>query len=82
MEINYQMVFSLPDDSGHLQLSIRNARRVSDNRHLLRVEFRAISNQAYRERRKWFDSAHDVILDVFSKLVSDEIQEKHWGRKS
>ena len=82
MEINYQMVFSLPDDSGQLQLSIRNARRISDNRHFLRVEFRAISNQAYRERRKWFDSAHDVILDVFSKLVSDEIQEKYWGRKS
>ena len=82
MEINCQMVFSLPNDSGQLQLSIRNARRISDNRHLLRAEFRAISNQAYRERRKWFDSAHDVILDVFSKLASDEIQEKYWERKS
>ena len=81
-EINYQMVFSLPDDSGQLQLSIRNAFRISDNRHLLRAEFRAISNQPYREMRKWFDSAHDVILDVFSKLASNEIQEKYWGRKS
>lgn len=81
MEINYQMVFSLPDDSGQLHLAIRNARRISDNRHLLRVELRAISNQAYRERRQWFDSAHNVVLDVFSKLVSTKIQETHWGRQ-
>ena len=81
-EINYQMAFSLTDDSGGLQLSIRNARRLSDDRHLLRVEFRAISNQPYSEMRKWFDSAHEVILNVFVNLVSDEIQENYWGRKS
>ena len=80
-DINYQMAFSLPDDSGQLHLSIRNARRLPDNRHFLRAELRAISNQAYRERRKWFDSAHDVLIDVFSKLASDEIQEKYWERK-
>ena len=81
-EINWQMAFGLPDDSGQLQLSIRNARRVVDNRHLLRVEFRAISNQPYKEMRRWFDSVHDVIFNLFSNLVNDEIQEKYWGRKS
>ena len=81
-EINYQMAFSLPDDSGQLQLSVRNARRRDDERHLLRVEFRATSNQPYREMRKWFDSAHDVIFDAFTNLASEEIQIKYWGRKT
>ena len=82
MEINYQMGFTLPDDSGQLQLSIRNAQQRSDDRHLLRVEFRAISNQPHKEIRKWFDSAHNFIFDVFTNLVSDEIQVKYWGRKT
>jgi uncharacterized protein (TIGR04255 family) len=81
-DINYQLSFNLPDNLGLLNLSIRNGQQRSDKRHLLRVEFRAINSQPSGEMRKWFDSAHDVILDVFSNLVSNEIQEKYWRRKS
>ena len=81
-EINWQMVFGLPKDLGILQLSIRNAQRVSDNRPLLNVEFSAVSNEPYQPMRDWFDSAHEVISNLFSQLVSNEIQEKFWGKKS
>ena len=80
-EIHWKMGFRLPDDSGQLQLLIRNARRIADDRPLLRIQFRAIRNQPHPEMRKWFDSAHDVIRDIFSNLASHEIQEKYWGRK-
>ena len=79
-EINWQTVFGLPDDYGRLQLSIRNARRLSDNRHLLRIDFTAQSNEPYEPMRDWFDSAHKVILELFTSLISEEIQEKFWGK--
>lgn len=80
-EINWQMVFGLPHDFGQLQLSIRSGQRTSDNLPLLRIEFTAHSNQPYKPRRKWFDYAHNVILEHFSNLMSDDIQER-WGRRT
>ena len=81
-EINWQMAFGLPNDFGQLQLAIRNTRRLSDNRHLLAIEFTASSNQPYKPMRDWFDSTHEVIFKLFSNLISDEIQDHLWGRKS
>ena len=81
-EFSWQMLFGLPNDFGQLQLSIRNARRFIDNRHLLRVEFKAVSNQPYKPMRGWFNLAHEFIFDLFSNLISHEIQERFWGRKS
>lgn len=80
-EINWQMVFGLPNDLGQLHLSIRNARRISDNRHLLRIEFTAFSNQPYKPMRDWFDSAHEAIFRLFTNIIRSEIQEQFWGRK-
>ena len=79
--IDWQMTFGLPNDSGQLQLSIRNVRR-ADDRHLLQIEFTAFSNELYNPMRNWFDSAHEAIIDVFSDMMSDEIQYQFWGRKS
>ena len=81
-EFSWQMLFGLPNDFGQLQLSIYNTRRSIDNRQLLRVEFRAVSNQPYKPMRGWFDLAHDFIFDLFSNLISHEIQVKYWGRKA
>ena len=81
-EINWTMAFGLPNDSGQLQLSIRNDRRVGDDRHLLRIEFAAFINEPYNPMRNWFNYAHGVIIELFSNLMSDEIQYQLWGRKS
>ena len=80
-DINWHMAIGLPNDSGQLHLSIRNVRRV-DDRHLLRIEFTAFSDQRHEPVRDWFDNAHEIILELFSNLISDETQEYLWGRKS
>ena len=79
--INWQTIFSLPNNLGQLQMSIRDARRVSDDHPLLKIEFKALSNQPYEPMREWFDAAHSTIIKLFSNLISNEIQEKFWGRK-
>ena len=80
-DINWQMVFGLPNDFGQLQLTIRSGQRPPDKRLVLRIELTAQSNQPYEPRREWFDYAHQEILEFFSKLISDEIQKQFWGRK-
>lgn len=79
-EIDWQVVFGLPGDFGQLQLSIRSARRRLDNRPLLRIGFTALSNQAYEPMREWFDSTHEVIIELFSNLIGEDIQKQFWGR--
>jgi uncharacterized protein (TIGR04255 family) len=80
-EFSWQMLFGLPNDSGRLQLSIRNARLISgDKSHLLRVEFRAVSSEPCQPIRDWFNLAHDVIYDLFLNLINEEIQTQFWGK--
>jgi uncharacterized protein (TIGR04255 family) len=80
--INWQTLLGLPNNLGQLQMLIRNAWQVSDDHPLLYIEFKALSDQPYEPIRDWFDAAHDTIINLFSNLVSNEIQEKFWGRKS
>ena len=80
--INWQTILGLPNGLGQLMLLIRNAQRLSDNQPLLQIEFKALSNRPYQPMQVWFQTAHNTITQLFSNLVSDEIQEKLWGRKS
>jgi len=79
--INWQTIFGLPKGLGQLVLLIRNAQRRSDNQQLLQIEFKALSSGSYKPIRGWFNTAHNAITQLFSSIVSDEIQEKFWGRK-
>ena len=80
-DINWQTILGLPNNLGQLAIAIRTARRVSDNQQLLQLEFKALSNQPYQPMRDWFDAAHNAITQLFSNLISKEIQERFWGRK-
>ena len=80
--INWQILLDLPDDLGQLGVSIRNAQRVSNEQEFIHMEFKAMSNRAYQPMLAWFENAHNTINNFFSNLVSDEIQEKFWGRTS
>ena len=80
--INWHIILGLPSDLGELRLSIRNAQQISDNHPLLNIELSALSNRPFKPMRDWFDAVHDTIIQLFSDLVSNEIQEKFWGRKS
>ena len=84
--INWQTILNLPNNLGQLQMSIRNGWRVSSDHPLLNIEFKAFSNHPHEPMpdepiRDWFNAAHDTIIKLFSNLISDEIQEKFWGRK-
>jgi uncharacterized protein (TIGR04255 family) len=81
-EFQWQMLFSLPKDFGQLQLTIQTVHRPTDNRQLIRMEFTAQSNEPYESMREWFDIAHEEIVQLFSNLVSDEIQDRFWRRES
>ena len=79
--INWQTIFGLPNGLGQLMISIRNAQLVSNNQQLLQIEFTALSSGSYTPIYTWFNTAHDTIAEFLSNLVSDEIQERFWGRK-
>ncbi len=80
--IHWQTVLGLPNGIGQLGISIRNANRISTNQQIIVIEFRARSNRPYQRMHAWFEAAPDTIIKLFSDLISDEIQEKFWGRKS
>ena len=80
--ISWQTIFDLPNRLGQLGVSIRNAQRVSDNQQIIYIEFKAISSGADKPTRGWFNAAHNTITQLFSNLVSNDIQEKFWGRHS
>ena len=80
--INWQIILDLPNGLGEIVISIRNAQRISNKQEVIHVQFMAVSNQAYQPMQGWFDDAHNTINNLFSNLVSDEIQEKFWGRIS
>lgn len=80
--INWQTIFGLPNNLGQLMVSIRNAQQAPDDQQIIYIEFRALSSGSYRPIRGWFNTAHNAITHLLSNLVSDEIQEKFWGRKS
>jgi uncharacterized protein (TIGR04255 family) len=80
-DINWQILFDLPDNIGQLQLGIESQYRESDNRRVLTIQFTARSVEPYNPVREWFDVAHSEISKMFVNLISDEIQEKHWGRQ-
>ena len=80
--INWQTIFGLPNNLGQLIVSIRNAQRIPDNQQIIYIESKAVSSGSYKPIRGWFNTAHNTIGEFFSNLVSKEIQEKFWGRKS
>lgn len=80
--INWQTIFGLPNNLGQLMVAIRTAQRSPGNQQIIYIEFKVLSSGSYRPIRGWFNTAHNTITEFFSNLVSNEIQEKFWGRKS
>ena len=79
--INWQTILDLPNNYGQLRIAIRSAARTSNDHPLLHIEFNAHGNRQDESMRAWFDTAHNAITELFSNLVSKEIQEKFWRRK-
>lgn len=80
-DIDWRILFDLPDDFGRLRLGIESQYRSHDSRRVLNLNLSAHSNESYTQMHRWFSIAHDEILRVFVNLVSDKVQEKYWGRQ-
>lgn len=79
--INWQTIYGLPNDLGQLRIAIRTAKRTSDDHHLLHIEFNAHGSKRDQPIRNWFNASHNAIIELFSNFVSNEIQDKFWGKK-
>jgi hypothetical protein len=77
--------FSLPEGAGQLRVTVRNARRITDNQPILFFELTARGRgkePPLDDVRSWFEMAHGQIVRTFDDLVDIEFQKAHWGRKS
>ena len=83
--IYWKTVFALPEGSGRLHVTIRNATRITDGQSILYFELtaRGIGKESpYDDMRSWFEMAHDQIVRTFEDLVDIDFQRTFWGRKS
>ncbi len=82
-KVAWQKEFLLPEDKGHLIVSLKQAIRTEDKAPLLVLELktRGINESAVKDRmREWFDLAHEWIVRGFTDLTTPEIQ-KIWERE-
>ena len=83
--VDWKTGFVLPDEESQLQISIQSAQLVKDGHPVLRLDFTAhgrVDSEQHTSMRNWFDYIHDWMRRLFEDLISVEIQNKFWGRKS
>ena len=80
--INWQTILELPNGLGQLSIAIRSGQRKTNNQQLLHIETKALGKGQSESIHAWFDVAHTSITELFSNLVSFEIQKKFWGKES
>ena len=82
--INWQTNFKLPDQTGRLHVSIRNASAPVTKIPIILLELtvRGIGpNKTGEGMCQWFDLAHEWIVYGFADLTGKEVQRKVWKRK-
>ena len=81
--VTWQTNFKLPEDSGHLTVSLKQAIRTEDKAPLIVFELTArgpAESNVKDSILKWFDLAHEWIVRGFVDLTTQEIQTKVWER--
>ncbi|MBP7861672.1 TIGR04255 family protein [bacterium] len=76
--------YELPDANGLLISKVQSAVRNSDKKKFLQFSIiaRGIDkNRSVAQMKPWFDLAHEWIVDGFSDLTSDAIQDNVWVRE-
>ena len=82
-KVSWSKEFSLPDNKGNLNVSLKQAIRKEDKAALLILELktRGINESEEKEGfREWFDLAHEWIVRGFTDLTTPKIQ-KIWERE-
>ena len=79
--INWRTSFALPNRSGRLHATIRNATRTEDRTPLMQIELtaRGIPSDASRDAMwNWFDLAHEWIVCGFVDLTGERARNMVW----
>ena len=82
--INFQASFLLPNHEGRLHATLRNATQNSDGQPLFLFELtvRGMGGDSSRESMwRWFDAAREWIVNGFTDMTGQEVQQRVWGRK-
>jgi uncharacterized protein (TIGR04255 family) len=83
-KVAWHAEFLLPEDKGHLFISLKHAIRTEDKIPLLVLELKTIGIDKSGKKeslRGWFDLAHEWIVRGFSDSTTPEIQ-KIWEREA
>lgn len=71
----------MPEEKGILTVSLRKGIRTADKTPLLVLELKArgpAKSNSGEEMRRWFDSAHEMIVLGFSDLTNPDVQKSLW----
>jgi len=82
-KIAWTTEFILPEQKGRLNINLKHAIRTEDKMPLLVFEFITKGNaqsDRIEDIHKWFNLAHEWIVQGFTDLTTPEIQ-KIWGRE-
>jgi uncharacterized protein (TIGR04255 family) len=79
--INWNMIFDLPEKMGRLHLSIRTINRETGPSILFELTVRGIGGyNSLDSLESWFDLAHEYIVQAFADLTDEKIQTDIWKR--
>jgi len=80
-KIHWRTSFLMPDRSGRMHVTVRNALRKDDGKPvvLLDLTVRGIGGKGMDA---WFDLAREWIVCGFTDLTSNDIQIKNWRRRN
>ncbi len=82
VRINCNTQFDLPDNKGHLHLSLNSIQQQEDGTQALRLDLSSKwinPNIAKADLKSWFDTAHEFTVNSFVDITSEQ-NHKNWGR--
>ena len=82
--VAWQSKFALPENKGHLIVTLKQATRTEDKVPLFVFELTArgpVESNDKKVIREWFDLAHEWIVRGFTDLTTPDIQTTIWERE-
>jgi uncharacterized protein (TIGR04255 family) len=84
-DFNWTTRYAFPDSAGHLNVTAGTAQRPSDRATVLRLDLAAVGaldDKSHDGMQRWFDLAHDWIVNGFVDITSPKMQDEIWQRES
>lgn len=78
-KMHWRTSFLLPDNTGRMHVTIRNALRKSDEKPVIILDL-TVRGIGDKEMEEWFDIAREWIVCGFADLTGKDIQNKIWRR--